>query len=72
MLKLIKSDYEALTVFAAVFAVRAHVLSVFTKHALSCFIMAKLLQIVRFREIRPRDLAGVPASDNPVPAGGPG
>lgn len=34
--------------------------------------MTKLLQIVGFREIVPRDLAGVPAGDNPVPAGGPG
>lgn len=34
--------------------------------------MTKQLQIVRFREILPRDLAGVPASDNPVPAEGPG
>lgn len=41
------------------------------KHTLSCFIMTKLLQIVRFRQILPCDLAGVPAGDNPVPAGGP-
>lgn len=42
------------------------------KHALSHFIIAKLLPIVRFREISARDLAGIPPPITPsVPAEAP-